>query len=117
MAANLPSTYSALQAFSPSSSWSRPDLYVIRKNITAYLASHDGKSLLCTDNNAEYALNDHDMEAIAILRRANSFTIFGLFLSVNPMTTMPVSPHLNSVSDTKARVMLSILLIATDYFT
>jgi hypothetical protein len=57
------------------------------------------------------------MEAIAILRRADSFTIFGLFLSVNLMTTVLVSSHLNSVSDTEAWIMLSVLLISTDHFT
>ena len=85
----------------------------MRNNITIYLASEDGKSLLYTDNDTEYALNDRDMEATAILRRADSFTILGLFLSVNPMTTVL---YQSSVGDTEARMILSVLLIAMIHF-
>jgi hypothetical protein len=58
----------ALQTFSPSSSWPRPAPHVIRKKYHCLFSLSRRKISSFTDNDTEYALNDRDMEAAAILR-------------------------------------------------
>jgi hypothetical protein len=70
------------------------------------------KSNIHKKTDTERALNQHDLEATAIMRRARPFALFGPLPSAITMIAVPVSLHLNRVGDLGFRVLLSILLIA-----
>src|SRR2546423_722970 len=65
---------------------------------------------------AEWALNQHDVEATAVMRRARPFALFGPLPSTVTMIAIPVSLHFSGVGDLGFRVLLSMLLITIIHF-
>ena len=65
---------------------------------------------------AEWALNQHDVEATAVMRRARPFALCGPLPSTVTMIAIPVSLHFSGVGDLGFRVLLSMLLITIIHF-